>query len=168
MTSHLIATACGKYHAWVDMGIYFSDDEMRKQAELLLNAPVTTGQEPLETVRCMRKDVYKKHISADPAACRLPYAILTKMVALRGWKRYEMNETMRFSATGESSFNSIMRKSLVVVHKACFVPEADLMLKFPNGDAAAHGYVPKDPTLRDFLASPRAGRALLLMVLSFT
>ena len=29
----------------------------------------------------MREDLYKKHMSGDPVAARLPYAIITKQVA---------------------------------------------------------------------------------------
>ena len=84
LTSHLLASALGKYHVWADMNIYFSDDEMRKQSELLLHALVTTGQEAPDTDKRMREDVYKRHISGDPVPCRLPYAILTRMVTLGG------------------------------------------------------------------------------------
>lgn len=51
LASHLIAAAFVSYHAWVDMKIYFMPDEMRKQADALLNALVTTGQDP--THPCM-------------------------------------------------------------------------------------------------------------------
>ena len=48
------------------MNIYFTDDEMRKQAEQLLNALVTTGQESPETDRRMRnlKNETKAQIDA--------------------------------------------------------------------------------------------------------
>ena len=109
------------------MQVYFSDDEMRKQADLLLHGIITTGQESPETDKRMREDVYKKHVSADPLSCRLPYAVLTRMVSLVGWKRFEMNDIMRFLGTSEASFNSIYRRSLVIEHKARFLtPEAML------------------------------------------
>ena len=40
----------------------------------------------------MREDIYKKHISADKVPERLPYAIDTALVELRGWKRFELNQ----------------------------------------------------------------------------
>lgn len=49
----------------------------------------------------LREDVYKRHISGDPIACRLPYAMVTKMTMLLGWKRFEMNDTLKFSGTSE-------------------------------------------------------------------
>ena len=167
LTSHLMASAFGRYHAFVDMNIYFSDDEMRKQSELLLHALVTTGQEAPDTERRMREDVYKRHISADPVPCRLPYAILTKMVTLCGWKRFEMNETLKFAGTGESSFNSVFRRSLVVTHKARFVSGDKLLAMFPQGGSEQKGFFRRDPSLKEFLTSGRAGRAFMTMVLTF-
>lgn len=132
-----------------------------------MHAIITTGQESPETENRMREDVYKRHITADPVSCRPPYAILTRMITLKGWKRYEMNDTLRFQGTSESSFESVFRRSLVILHKARFVSPATMQAMFPQGDGAAHGYFVKDPSLRDFLASPRAGRALIAMLLGF-
>jgi hypothetical protein len=74
------------------MNIYYSDDEMRKQAAHLVGKLVVTGQESVQgSARGMREDVYKKHISADKVPERLPYAIQTALVELRGWKRFELN-----------------------------------------------------------------------------
>ena len=51
------------------------------QAEQLVNCIVVTGQESVEgSSRRMREDLYKKHMSGDPVAARLPYAIITKQV----------------------------------------------------------------------------------------
>lgn len=65
------------------------------------------------------------------------------------------------------NFESILRRALVVVHRGRFVSEARLRQLFPCGDGGDHGYFAKDPTLKDFLSSPRAGRCLLTMVISF-
>ena len=43
----------------------------------------------------------KKVMSGDPVAARLPCAILTKMVTRSGWKRFEMNETLKFHGKGK-------------------------------------------------------------------
>ena len=56
--------------------MYFSDDEMRKQADLLVGALSVTGQEAPETDRNMREDIYNRHVTGDPIACRLPHAAL--------------------------------------------------------------------------------------------
>lgn len=45
LASHLIAAAFGKYHAWVDMNIYFDNTEMRKQAETLHQADTKSQRE---------------------------------------------------------------------------------------------------------------------------
>ena len=65
---------------------------MRKQAANLVGKIVVTGQESVQgSRRPMREDIYKKHISADKVPERLPYAIRTGLVELRGWKRFELN-----------------------------------------------------------------------------
>ena len=78
LLSHLIATVFGRSHAFVDMNLYFTDDELRKQGELLAGKAVVTGQEMPSGGKEMRDDLYKKHVSADPVSCRLPYAVVTK------------------------------------------------------------------------------------------
>ena len=66
--------------------------EMHKQAARLLGKIVVAGQETVQGARkSMREDIYKKHISADKVPERLPYAVDAALVALRGWKRFEMN-----------------------------------------------------------------------------
>ena len=83
---------------------------------------ITTGQEAVEgSKHSFREDFYKKHISADPVAARLPYGIVTRLVELVGWKRLELNRLVRFSAVTESSLDSIMRRSWVCQFKARFV-----------------------------------------------
>ena len=90
-TAHLEAIL-GSFHTCLDMNIYYSDDEMRKQAANIVNKLVVTGQEGVQgCTRGMREDVYKKHISADKVPERLPYATQTTLVELRGWKRFELN-----------------------------------------------------------------------------
>ena len=83
-----------------------------------------TGQETPNTDKPLREDLYKKVMSGDPVAARLPCVILTKMVTFVGWKRFEMNATMKFDGITEATFPSIMRRSLVypVQGKASSVP----------------------------------------------
>ena len=80
-----------------------------------------TGQEAVETSKGMREDLYKKHMSADPVACRMPYAIVTKLVELTGWKRYELNKVMKFQGLSEESFPSLLRRSLCIEFKSTFI-----------------------------------------------
>ena len=44
-----------------------------------------------------------------------------------------MNELLRFKGTTEGSFMSVMRRSLVIVHKASFFSAPDLAASFPAG-----------------------------------
>ena len=82
---------------------------------------VTTGQEASSTDKPLREDLYKKVMSGDPVVARLPYAILTKMVTCYYWKRFEMNEILKFHGVTEMTFPSIMRQSLIINCKGRFV-----------------------------------------------
>ena len=69
-----------EHHGYLDMNIHYSDDEFRKQEEPLVGKIVVAGQETVVgSSNNMRFDLFKKHISADPIAMRLPYSILTKL-----------------------------------------------------------------------------------------
>ena len=57
---------------------------------------VITGHEAPSTDKRLREDLYKKVMSGDPVAARLPYAILAKMVTFSGWNRFEMNDSLKF------------------------------------------------------------------------
>lgn len=79
-TAHL-ATLLGSLHSYLDTNIYYTDDELRKQADQLVGCVVVTGQEAVEASKGrMREDLFKKHISADPVPARMNYAIITKQV----------------------------------------------------------------------------------------
>ena len=98
--------------------------------------------------QCMREDLYKKHVSADPVAARLPYAIVTRLVELIGWKRLELNKVVRFHGVTEQSLNSILRRSWVCVIKSRFVNQ-DQLNSISN--ATDHGIFLKKPELKNFV-----------------
>ena len=100
-------------HGFVDMNVFYTEDELRKQADTFTGKVVMTGQETPNTDKPLREDLYKKVMSGDPVAARLPYAILTKMATCVGWKRFEVNATMKFHGITDATFPSIMRRSLV-------------------------------------------------------
>ena len=146
--SHTIANMLKHNHAFLDMNIYFSDDEFRKQCDGLVGKLVVTGQEAPDTSRTFREDLYKKHVSSDPVACRCNYAIVTRLIELSGLKRFEMNNPIAFGGVTEATFPSILRRSLVIELKARFENAVSLQKEFPAGDHAAHGVFLKDPTLK--------------------
>ena len=79
-----------------------------------------------------------------------------------------MNETLRFQGAKEESFQSIMRRSLVIIMKARFFPKEVLdKMGFTEGDANDNGYFVSDPDLKDFLASPAAAAAMLRIITGF-
>ena len=118
------------------MNIYFTADEFRKQAEGLIGKCVVTGQEVRSTEKSLREDLYKKHMTGEPIACRPNYAVLTRLIRFIGWKRLEMNQSLTFQGVTEETFPSMMRRTLVILLKARFVP-ADVLAKMslPGGDA---------------------------------
>ena len=76
-----------------------------------------TGQETPNTDKPLREDLYKKVMSGDPVAARLPHAIIiTKMVTFRGWKRFEMNETMKFHGVTEATCFFLFFMLFFMVH----------------------------------------------------
>ena len=155
----------GKLHPFIDTGIYFHDEEMRKQAETLVHKAVVTAQEAVEGCgHAMREDLYKKHMSADPIACRLPYAIVTKMVELIGWKRFELNKLVKFVGCDETNWWSIMRRSLVVQFNGRFV-NAQRIAKLGGAAAAAsYGVFLMDNNLKTFLQGSAAAACLFKLV----
>ena len=68
LNTDLIANTFGSNHSFVDMNIYFTPDEFRKQAEGLIGKCVVTGQEVPSTERSLREDLYKKHMTGEPIA----------------------------------------------------------------------------------------------------
>ena len=101
-------------HRWVDRGAFFSDDELRKQAGLLVGTMIVPGQESQEAESRMRNDMFTRHSCACLTAFRLSLSVLTKMVGLTGWKRFAMHEFLRSRGTTERSFMSMLCRSLVL------------------------------------------------------
>ena len=92
--------------------------------------------------------------SNDQVPCRLPYAIVTKLVELVGWKRFELNKVMRFHGVTEETFNSILRRSLCMEFKSTFVDETEFRQRVSQGKGPwSHGVFLRDPALTDFLRS---------------
>ena len=97
------ANMFGSNHGFVDMQEHHSDDELRKQADSLVDKRVVTGQESPVTDRTMRSDLCKKHMSADPVAGRPLHGIVTRMLQLNGWKHFEMNDPSHFTDVTEAT-----------------------------------------------------------------
>lgn len=168
LESHRVAALFGPLHGFLDLNIYYDDNELRKQSENLVGKLVTTGQEAEDGRGGMKQDLYKKHISADPVPSRLPYAIVTRLVELTGWKRFETNRVIHFSGVTEDTFHSIFRRSLVVEYQARFFSEQQILAKYTSlQHAAARGVFPRDPSLKDFLKSGSCVAASLRFLLGW-
>ena len=62
----LIANLFGGSHGFMDMNVFYNDDELRKQADTFTGRVVTTGQEAPSTDKRLREDLCKKVMSGDP------------------------------------------------------------------------------------------------------
>ena len=77
--------------------------EMRKQAANLVGKIVVTGQESVQgSRRPMRKDIYKKHISADKVPERLCYT----HCACGAPRLEEVRTELRSKATRQTQYSS--------------------------------------------------------------
>ena len=161
LTHHIHAVFQG-LHAFLDTNVFYTDDELRKQGEQLVNKLILTAQEAVQGSSAkMREDLYKKVVSADPCAVRMPYAIITRLVEFSGWTRFELNSLVKFLGVTEASFESILRRSWVCALKGRFV-SADVVARTP--DASAKGVFEKDPHLKAFLKSGPAQLVTIKLV----
>ena len=178
----------------MDMNVFCSEDELRKQADTFTGKENIWGvlfSPPLDmktlvvlffwsnrahcvflrsssparrlpsTNKRLREDLHKKVVSEDPVAARLPYAILTKMVTFLGWKRFEMNETLKFHGVTEMTFPSMMRRSLILDRMGRFACAQRLASLLPG----TQGYSLVQQDMKDFVTSQPAAGALLTIVL---
>ena len=72
-------------------------------SEGLIGKCVVTGQEVPSTERSLREDLYKKHMTGEPFACRPNYTVLTRLICIIGWKRFEMNQSLTFQGVGKKA-----------------------------------------------------------------
>ena len=84
---------------------------------------IFSGQEkPTGTKQSLREDLLKKFLTGEGISGRLPYAILTRLFSIIGWKRLECNRLVKFEEITETNFESIFRRCAVIRIRACFPP----------------------------------------------
>ena len=88
----------------------------------------------------------------------------TKMVELVGWKRLELNKLMESVGCDESNWWSIMRRSLAIQFRGCFVNSAKIQHMGDPDKAARYGVFLMDNDLKSFLQSEPAAACLFKMV----
>lgn len=116
-SEHLHAMYGSANHKFFDPNIFYVDDELRKQVESLAGACIYTGQEkPTGGKGKVREDLIKKFATGEGISGRMPYAILTKLIRIIGWKRMEVNKLIRFEDVVEENFESIMRLAKTQVY----------------------------------------------------
>ena len=82
--------------------------------------------------------------------------MLTKMVTFSGWKRFEMNETLKFHGVTEMTFPSIMRRSLIINCNGRFVSAQCLASLLRS----THGNFLMQQDMKDFVTLQPAAGAL--------
>lgn len=94
-TKFLAAMFGNRLHQYVDPNVLFADDELRKMLEIIIVGIILTLQErPTSTKQSFRLDLWKKLCSANGLLSRMPYAILSKILSVIGWKRFELNHLL--------------------------------------------------------------------------
>ena len=142
LMSHLAASAFGDKHQWVDTGAYFDDHEMRKQADLLVGAPVVTGQESPEPINPMREDPPVRSAEMEPPRLLPPDVVdvdtqhaLPTLVAqvlpllhIGGvWPSHILGTWMKYASNAEEVRDRI--------HRTTGLPAKRLLLRMPRGGA---------------------------------
>ena len=151
-TSHLAAMYGPTNHKYFDPNVFYQDEELRKTIELLVGGFIFTGQErPVGSRDSVREDLLKKFITAEGLSGRMPYAILTKLFKVMGWKRIEVNKLVKYSGITMHNYESILRRNLIVKIMARFFDEAYLKKYMP--DHAEYGIFARDPSAKDFAVS---------------
>ena len=104
-----------KNHRYFDPNVFYDDQELRKVITLLAGGLIFSGQErPTGTKNALREDLLKKFATAEGITGRLPYAVLTKLVKLIGWKRIELNKLFKFDDITDNNLESIVRGCAVI------------------------------------------------------
>ena len=153
-TAHLAAMYGTKTHRFFDPNVFYTDEEMRKVITLLAGGFLFSGQEkPSGSKNGLREDLLKKFATGEGIAGRLPFAILTKLICIRGWKRIECNKLIKFDDVEETNFESILRRCAVINILARFFDKACMQKICPAFDSETYGISTRDPDAEDLLSS---------------
>ena len=167
-SSHIAAMYGAANHKYFDPNVFYQDDELRKVIETLAGGMLFTGQErPTGTKNCMREDLLKKFATAEGIAGRLPYAILTKLIKLIGWKRIELNKLFKFADIDDSNFESIVRRCAVIKIKARFFDATYLKRYFKTDSHEQYGIFARDPDAGAFMTGDPGVAAGIIIQESF-
>ena len=77
--------------------------------------------------------------------------MLSKLIQVIGWKRFELNRMLHFDHVVEATFQSVLRHCLVVESVARFL-DSDYLRKHPP-DHEEYGVFARDPKAIDLLTS---------------
>lgn len=98
-----------------DPKVFYQDGERRKTVGLRAFGFIFRGQErPTGCKNSLREDLMNQMQTGEGTTGRLPYAFLTHMVKLIGWKRIALNKRFRFKDIDDSQFGSIVRSCAVI------------------------------------------------------
>ena len=150
MSAHL-AAMYQDLHKYFDPNIFYTDDELRKVVDTLVTGRIFTGQERPEGNKqpFIRLDLLKKFLTGEGITSRMPYAVVTKLVSVTGWKRIEVNKMFEFTDITENDIESIIRRFSVIKIKAKFFEKAFIESTMRNPEEK--GIFIRDPTAKEFL-----------------
>ena len=167
INTYLLQVFLGALHRYLDLSVYYSEDQMLRQSGTYEDIPVLTGQEkPEGTKEQLRTHLFKLHMSGDPTAQRDLYHRVTRMIELVGLKRFEFNSMIVFSGVTHEIFYSLYRRALVILYK-CKVYDTKYIQQHCGKDPAARGIFPRDPLLKKRLGSPGSGAVMVKLLRSF-
>ena len=167
INTYLLSNLLGHLHRYLDMNVYYQDEEMRKQASTYEDCPVVTAQEkPEGSKQIFRLHLFKLHMAADPTAQRDLYNRVTRMIELKGLKRFELNAMIVFCGVTNENFFSALRRSHVTIYK-CRVYDQRYIHSHVGPSSTAKGIFARDPSLKKKMAASGAAAVLLRTLRSY-
>ena len=129
-----------------------NDDQLHKCLETLASGYLFTFQEkPEGQGKPLRDDIFKKIVTGEGMFGRMPFAVLTKLFRLIGWKRFEVNKMCKFLGVTQTSLQSLLRRCIVIEIKARFL-DANHRSAYPRWLDEV-GIFGRDPHAADLLCS---------------
>ena len=164
INTYLLQSFLGALHRYLDLSVYYSEDQMLRQSGTYEDIPVLTGQEkPEGTKEQLRTHLFKLHMSGDPTAQRDLYHRVTRMIELIGLKRFEFNSMIIFSGVTHENFYSLYRRALIILYQ-CRVYDPRYIEKHCGVNPASRGIFPRDPSLKKKLGSPGSGAVMVKLL----
>ena len=110
LNTTLVANVFGDMHDFVDMNVFYTEDELRKQADTFTGKVVMTDQETPNTDKPRREDLYKKVMSGDPPCYSDEDGDLREVETLRN-ELLKKQKNQEFKNLNKTKNNKIKKKN---------------------------------------------------------